>query len=103
MIKNQEYVFASVEFNPNHQSHMIAKLSSDEIEELSEELFLEEIKMDEVTISKEEYDALKEKAEKVTELESALSSANEKIVSLESNPEVVEPKMKNLSYQKNIV
>lgn len=84
MIKNQEYVFASVEFNPNHQSHMIAKLSSDEIEEISEELLLEEIKMDEVTISKEEYDALKDKAEKVTELESALVSANEKIVSLES-------------------
>lgn len=93
MIQNQEYVFASVEFNPNHQSNMIAKLSSDDIDEISEEILLEEIEMDEVTISQEEYDALKakaEKAEKVAELEQALAEANDKVKKLEEAAKPVE-------------
>lgn len=101
MIKNQEYVFASVEFNPNHQSNLIAKLSSDDIDEISEEILLEEIKMDEVTISQEEYDALKskaEKAEKVAELEQALADANDKVKKLE---EAAKPVVENKEYSED--
>lgn len=101
MIKNKEFVFASAEINPNHKNNMMARLSADELEMVSNEeldtLSLE-VNMDEVTISLEEYNSLKENATKVTEseakvveLEAKLVEAENKLSSLEKVEEEVIP------------
>lgn len=101
MIKNKEFVFASAEINPKHRSNMMAKLSADELEMVSDDkldtLSLE-VNMDEVTISLEEYNSLKESAAKtaeseakVVELESKLVEVENKVLSLEKVEEEIIP------------
>lgn len=94
MIKNREYAFASVELSPNYKSNMIARLSSDELEEIQlEDLYLEipeELKMDEVTISLEEYNGLKEQADGVNSLLEQLQAAKDKVAELEQKQVALE-------------
>lgn len=87
LVENKQYVFASVEFNPKHKSNLIQKLSADDLEEINKDELvdaLEDIAMDEVTISLEEYDALKAKAETVEELQAKVAEAEQKIKTLET-------------------
>lgn len=65
MIKNKQYVFASVEFHPKWKGNMVQKLSIDEVEEIALEDLVENVKfsnteeiMDKIEITREEYDRL---------------------------------------------
>lgn len=102
LIRSQEYRFASVEFKPKFKNTMIAKLSSDDLTYVDEEelsrIMLEE-EMENVTISLEEYNTLKEKAakaEKITQLEAALEAAEAKVTELETPKEDNTIKFENL-------
>lgn len=85
-IKNNEYVFASAEISPKHKSNMMARLSADELEMVSEESLTDiqklEDNMDEVTISLEEYNALKESATKVVEQEAKISELETEVANV---------------------
>lgn len=92
MIQNGEYVYASAEFQPNHRDTMIAKLSMDDMEEITLEELLEERTMEDVTISLEQLQAeIQGKDEKIVNLEATLKETNDKLVELEkqlAKPEV---------------
>lgn len=82
LIESGQYRFASAEINPHYRPTMVKQfsLSMDDVEEIDEEDLLnkfEEVNtMDEITITQEEYDGLKEAAEKV-------EAAEAKVVELE--------------------
>lgn len=110
LIKNKKYKFASVEFKPKYRSTLMKQLSADVLTEISKEdlsdiTSLEELKM-EVTITQEEYDALKSNESKVTQLEeqlqtvqATLTSAQAKVVELEAK---VKPEPKELELPETV-
>lgn len=88
LVKGKKFKYASIEFKPKYQSTLVKQLSAEvlteiQTDDLLDPIMLEEQKM-EVTISQEEYDALKEKAERVTQLEQQLKDTEAKIVTLEA-------------------
>lgn len=97
MIKNREYMYASVELSPNYKSNMIAKLSSDDLELIELEdlgsVILEE-KMDEVTISLEEYNGLKEQSDTkdaaIVALEAQVIAEKNRVTELENKLALLE-------------
>jgi len=85
IINSMKYAYASVEFQPNHKDTLIKRILSDDMVELSlEDLILElESEMEDVTLTQEEYDGLKAKADIADELEVKLSEQSSKLVETE--------------------
>jgi hypothetical protein len=94
-----------VEFRPNYQSTLLKQLSAETLTEILTDDLLDVTMLEEqmeVTISQEEYDALKEKAakvEKVTELETELAASKAKVVELEAK---VKPEQKELQLPEDV-
>lgn len=88
IVEKKQYAYASAEFKSNHKDTMIAKLSTDDLKEITiEDLFDENTKLEEpmeqITVSLEEYNELKQKAESLTATETALEEARKELKKFE--------------------
>lgn len=98
-VKSGKFKFASIEFHPNYESDVIERLSSDDLNILTLEQFLQEVSMeknengtillsaDEAKVYEETQNSIKAFETQVKDLTAKLEVAEAKVVKLESSVE----------------
>lgn len=87
LIKSGEYRYASAEINPRHKPTMIKQfsISTEDLEEVEKDYLLEEVDMDKVTITQDQYDKIVVLEQNIVEKDNQIKTLNDKIVELEED------------------